>query len=473
MFIEIDTRCNARCFYCDTGNQSRDAHRKWMSVDRFEGVLDHALKIEMIDEDSLIYLFDRGEPTLHPEISAIIRALDARRLEYSISTNCGMAPRLDDQVSLRGLRKFVISMPGWSQASYDRIHQLPFKKVVDNIEFMLGDFRRRGFEGEAVMSLHVYRFNTNELAPASEFCDRHGIVFAPYFAYFADTTWLLDFLEGRLSDNVLTRAKEELFLDKIMEESRNTPKDFRCLQYDRVTINEVGELVLCCGAPRPGNGYYDGYLLGDFTSMTADQAMQLKTTSPACKRCVASGAAYLGHVTMRPDEFFPAQKPRDVTSRLEVYGVPLAKPAAPQWAAAENASLQDDGGGLQLMADSAYGYHRLLGWIEAGQPGKKATVSVSVKSAGCSLLKLEIHDIGAKNYAAAQFDLKSGFQFGSTQGRISSEGNGYYRLSLDIVPASTRVHYTISLMNFDNSIVYVGRSGKTVQIRDIDMPAVA
>jgi molybdenum cofactor biosynthesis enzyme MoaA len=31
--IEIDTRCNARCFYCDTGNKSAiHIGKRWMSI---------------------------------------------------------------------------------------------------------------------------------------------------------------------------------------------------------------------------------------------------------------------------------------------------------------------------------------------------------------------------------------------------------------------------------------------------------
>jgi len=474
MSIEIDTRCNARCFYCDTGNKSRAPHRKWMETDQFKRIVDHALSIDLIDTNSLIYLFDRGEPTLHPAISDIIRELDARGLGYCISTNCGLVPRLDDHVSMAGLRKFVISMPGFSQESYDRIHQIPFDNVIQNIKFMLSDFKRRGFIGETIMSLHVYRFNVAELEPASAFCRANGITFGPYYAFFADGVWRLDFLTGKLSDNVLVRAKDELFLDKIIEQSKKTPAKFRCPQYDKITINENGELVLCIGAPRLGNEYYDGYLLGDFMEMTAEQIMHRKTTSRACTRCLSSGAAYLGHIVMRPDEFLPREKPRDITSAVQPLSAQLIARAERQSVAGENASVQIDENGLRLAETPAYGYHRLLGRIDGGRAGQPSILSLLAKPAGRSRVKMEVHDDGAKNYVSACFDLMHGCQIAAdgpiAQVEIDAADDGYYRLSLGLTPeCDTQIHYSVTLMNADNGIVYSGRDGEALLLRQIDI----
>lgn len=301
-FIEIDARCNARCFWCDTGNKSRVSHRKSMTVEHFARILDHGLKIGVMDRNTVIYPLDRGEPSLHPDFAGIVRALDARGLAYIVSSNCGMPPRLDADSSLAGMRQFVISMPGWSQASYDRIHQLPFDKVVANIKAMQVDFARRGFTGEWRMYLHVYKFNTHELAPAHAFCRERGIVFDPYNAFFNDNAWFLDWAEGRLGGNVMARAEEELFLEPLAEHIRRVPDSFRCPQYNRITINEDGALLLCCGAPRPGGTYYEGYHLGNFLDMDAEEVMRRKTSSPACERCIKCGAAYASGYAGRPDD---------------------------------------------------------------------------------------------------------------------------------------------------------------------------
>src|SRR5437879_1247992 len=119
-FVEIDTRCNARCFYCDTGNKSREPHQKSMDVSLFERIIDHALAIGLADASTRINLFDRGEPTLHPRIGDIFRILNERRLRYCISSNCGRTVDIADDVRVDFLDKFVISMPGFSQESYDR-----------------------------------------------------------------------------------------------------------------------------------------------------------------------------------------------------------------------------------------------------------------------------------------------------------------------------------------------------------------
>jgi molybdenum cofactor biosynthesis enzyme MoaA len=476
MSIEIDTRCNARCFYCDTGNQSRSPHRKWMETSQFERILDHALTIGIIDGSTLVNLFDRGEPTLHPEFGSIVRALDRRALGYCISTNCGLVPRIDDHVSMAGLRKFVISMPGFSQASYDKIHRLPFAKVLQNIEFMLTDFKRRGSSAEAIMSLHVYRFNLDELAPAAEFCTKNRITFAPYFAFFNDAAWALEFLTGRLSDNVLARAKEELFLDKIIEQAGKSPPNFRCPQYDRLTINERGELVLCCGAPRRGDAYYEGYLLGDFLSMDADQVIRLKTTSKACATCIGAGVAYVGHHVMRPTEYLPPEPVQHIDSNVATLQDLLVKRSSRQWAATENASLISNGSAMRLSEDGSHGYHRLLGYIEdASAAAESLSISLLAKPAGCSKMKVEALEDGPQGrYVTATFDLDHGFHFNMVgpiaHVEISPSTEGFYRCCLEISKAGgCKIHYTVSLLMRDGGIIYSGDPDIAIMIKDLDI----
>lgn len=477
MFIEIDTRCNARCFYCDTGNKSRAPHRKWMDVTLFEQILDHALDTGLIDRTTLVYLFDRGEPTLHPDFSSIVRALDRRSLEYCISTNCGMLPRIDEDLSMQGLRKLVISMPGFSQASYDRIHRLPIDNVLRNIELLLADCKRRGSSAQAIMSFHVYRFNTNELAPAAQFCKKMGLIFSPYFAYFNDAVWSLDFLNGRLSDNVLARAKDELFLEKIAEVASQSPAGFRCPQYDRITINESGELVLCCGAPRPGNDYLDGYRLGNFLELRADEVMRLKTTSKACENCLACGCAYLGHSAIRPTEYMPEDgSVTDAESNIKVLDGKILSRWEKQWAAVENSSLVLNEDGMSLVEDASYGLHRLFGYVDDPAAAKDLFITVFAKAVGRrSQLKLELrHEGPHSNYVAATFDLLSCGRF-ETRGavlrpEVSPSTDGFYRISLGIQNApGYRVHYTISLVHRHDGLLYRGNDVEAMVLRGIDV----
>jgi MoaA/NifB/PqqE/SkfB family radical SAM enzyme len=303
LFVEIDTRCNARCFNCDTGNKSRNPHRKSMDVELFERVLDHALAIGVADRSSSVYLFDRGEPTLHPEFSAIVRALHRRNLGFCISSNCGFVPRLDDDISMRGLKEFSISMPGFSQASYDRIHRLPFRRVLSNVDAMLADWRARGFCGEAVLRLHVYRFNLEELAPAEAWSRDRGIVFSPYCAFFADFKMQRAFATDTMAPAVRARAEQTMFLDVLRDHLRRAPADYGCPQQrDRLNINERGELALCCGVPRNGDSYEDGYVLGNFLDLTADDIARRKTSAAVCGECIASGNAFLNFELIRPHE---------------------------------------------------------------------------------------------------------------------------------------------------------------------------
>lgn len=401
-FIEIETRCNARCYFCDTGNKSRNPHRKSMDVGLFEKVIDHGVQLGMIDNETYINLFDRGEPSLHPKISEIIRILESRRLLYKISSNCGFIPRLNDDVMLNGLSQFIISMPGFSQESYDKIHRLPFEKVKSNIDIILAEYKRRGFRGDTVMSLHTYRFNTHELLPAQEFCNERGIIFSPYFAFFADSQMSMHFSQGTLDESAMRRAESELFLDKLTQQIKNSPKNYWCPQYDRVTVNELGELVLCCGAPRVGNDYAEGFVLGNFIDLTAEQVMARKLSASVCEGCKSSGNAYLNHNSLRPSEYLPEEKQVPTESHLSpLDAAPFSGFAE---AHAENSVATSNNGLLALTETAHYGYHRLLLRANGGNSPGPVEVAFYIRPNGRSRIRVEL---AADNMAKYwRFDMK-------------------------------------------------------------------
>jgi MoaA/NifB/PqqE/SkfB family radical SAM enzyme len=321
LFVEIDTRCNARCYNCDTGNKTRSPHRRSMDVNLFRRILDHALAIGVSDRQSMIYLFDRGEPTLHPHFSEIVRSLNNRDLAFCISSNFGRLPRLEPELSMRKLQKIVISMPGFSQASYDKVHRLPFAEVIKNIETGLRDWRERGSDGEAIMSMHVYRWNLDELPAASKFCRENRIVFSPFYGSFADVKMTREFLAGTLSTNAHARVERDCFTELLREHIKNKPKTYSCVQQtDRLNISERGEAILCCGAPRAGDPFESGFVLGDFLEMTADQIMKLKRSASVCGNCLASGLAYLAAEPIRPwhHGHFQLEQPELSSQQIQV-----------------------------------------------------------------------------------------------------------------------------------------------------------
>ena len=184
-------------------------------------------------------------------------------------------------------------------------------------------------------------------------------------------------------------------------------------------------------------------------------------------------------ITITPEEIARVEAALDIylppiVSVSEVLTEPLIAREAEQWAEAENVSLQSNDGNIRVTETSGYGYHRLLGRIDGGAAGQTVTFSVLAKPVGCSTVKIEFHDGGIGQYVSCTFDLKTGERSAwdgpLTESNISPAEDGYFHLSLSLVPAAdTEVQFTIAFLNADNVIVYPGRVGKAVLLRKIDI----
>jgi len=75
--VEITRRCNNRCAYCDQPKAERD-----LSLSRFTELLD-----ELVDEGVEAVALGGGEPTLHPQLPALLETIRQRGLCAGLTTN--------------------------------------------------------------------------------------------------------------------------------------------------------------------------------------------------------------------------------------------------------------------------------------------------------------------------------------------------------------------------------------------------
>src|SRR4051794_29059633 len=96
-----------------------------IAVPDFARTLDRLLELELIEPDlTCISLHNRGEPVLHPDLDGIVAAMIARNLPTVITTSACRPMTL--RVPTAGFRGVLFWVPGWSQASFDRVHGLAF-----------------------------------------------------------------------------------------------------------------------------------------------------------------------------------------------------------------------------------------------------------------------------------------------------------------------------------------------------------
>jgi MoaA/NifB/PqqE/SkfB family radical SAM enzyme len=72
--FEIVGHCNAKCRYCPTGS-ARHPVGGFIDSAQFEQALNILFKHNLIHHQTCLYLFNWGEPTLHPEFGKIINII--------------------------------------------------------------------------------------------------------------------------------------------------------------------------------------------------------------------------------------------------------------------------------------------------------------------------------------------------------------------------------------------------------------
>lgn len=294
VYFEICGACNASCPYCITGAKGSDAPRGLVTVEAFTTVMNKLFAHGWIDRQSMVHLFTWGEPTLHPQLHEIISYVTAMGLKFGLSTNAYKRPFIDADFT-RNLAQLIISMPGFSQASYDRVHGFDFNKVKENIEVLVQDVHRFNPLVDIQLNFHIYRFNTNEVSAGEEFARQLGIRFNPYYAYINNLHQFCGWVSGNLPAAEMDRINSELFTqlmrDGLYDGGRDIPAGYRCPQVDYLIIDEFANVATCCVLPRDHKDYSCGNILSD----DMNSIMQKKISRAACASCVTSGLSRFAH----------------------------------------------------------------------------------------------------------------------------------------------------------------------------------
>jgi MoaA/NifB/PqqE/SkfB family radical SAM enzyme len=306
VYIDITGGCNAKCPLCVTGREDFGKRLTFMSVEDFGRTLDRLLELRLVDRESAIGLHNWGEPILHPDLNGIVDQLNKRSLRGSISTNASKSTSFT--VSLAGFADMTFSVPGWSQASQDKVHGLKFDRVVANMEATIANMRSTGYLGDFGLSYHVYKFNIGEMADARKWCEGHGVKFRPYYAYFNDYRAMRGFLDGASGANAHPDLATSLVTDYLPDLLASQPADYKCPQWDNIlTINSKSQVMVCCVLPYSMEEAH----LGSVFELSHDDVIRLKGSSKECEGCLKSGGAYWVNNSNVPESERPRLSARE------------------------------------------------------------------------------------------------------------------------------------------------------------------
>lgn len=289
VYFEIVGFCNAVCPWCPSGNKSMsNIPSRVIPPPEFKNAIEELIKKKLISpEQSIINLYNWGEPMLHPKIDNILDTLHKQGIFFGLSTNASKLADLDPR-PLTHLRQFIFSMPGFSQTSYDHIHRLNFNTVKRNIETYCKLVSKAAPNAILTMSYHVYQFNLDEMEVAEQFCKDNGIYFSPFFAYLMDFNQSKTYLDHSMNSSLLRHVSRDLFLYYVDEQLSKSPLNYRCPQYDILHIDEYCNVILCCVISK---SHHD-YCLGKLSDLSNEDVHRATINQKVCLECTNLGISY-------------------------------------------------------------------------------------------------------------------------------------------------------------------------------------
>jgi len=303
IYFEISSKCNARCHWCQTGFKNKHqghSNGAFVDINEFEYSLDYLLANNILNKTNYLLLYNWGEPLLHPQFKTIIQILNNRNVRYGLSTNASVPVSFENSDDLRNLLSIKVSMPGFSQNSYDKIHGFNFQKILNNIKQINGNFRASGFTGNIVLMFHVYQFNIHEMNDAYVFAQQNGLNFNCTYAFVNDNlnnSRLIKYFYNSLAYDELKKMSQELFLFFLNSFNPNAQNKTKCLQLSTLTIDESCYINLCCGNETRLEKIYN--INGN---LFKNQLTQARNTNPLCIFCKQSGILNL--FANRPSPIF-------------------------------------------------------------------------------------------------------------------------------------------------------------------------
>jgi MoaA/NifB/PqqE/SkfB family radical SAM enzyme len=284
VFFEISGVCQARCPHCCTGNRSLRNHpSRFIPVREFDSAVDRLNKTGLMDGSTRFDLYNWGEPFLHPNFIEILKVLVNSHTPCRLSTNAAKYLKIPSGISDH-ITRLTVSIPGFSQKSYDLVHGLELSGVLNNINRFADDL---GPEKLWITFL-VHQFNLDEIAEAHKYFRKRGIKLALTVAYMNDYNLSRDYLNGSVSNDQLKKMGKELFLSYVEDIVGSRPKDYICPQFSILAIDEFCNVLTCCAVPK---GHPD-YSLGSLFSLPAEAISQGKLARRVCLECGRLGIDY-------------------------------------------------------------------------------------------------------------------------------------------------------------------------------------
>lgn len=172
-YIDPMNVCVLRCPLCPTGTGKLKRPRGKMELASFKKLIDQIAKVAYI-----IYLYNWGEPFLHPDIFEMIAYASANQIFVRISSNLNaFTPDMASQVIDSGLSQLVVSIDGACQETYETYRKGGnLAKVLANLQAIVQAKHAAGAAYPRIgVRMLVTRYNEHEISLVRERVTELGI----------------------------------------------------------------------------------------------------------------------------------------------------------------------------------------------------------------------------------------------------------------------------------------------------------
>ncbi|MFM7465970.1 MAG: radical SAM protein [Cyanobium sp.] len=280
-WIDVVSGCNLRCTACPVGmpefSNSIGQSKREMDLELFEKI---CIKAKADSGGHLrMGLYNWTEPTLHSRLDALIAIAMKHDIPCGISSNLNYDYDWSKFKSLK-MWNFTITVSGFTQKTYAINHRggriEPVLANLIRISETLSDWE--SYKDIDVRYL-VHRDNKHEVHLFKHFCDKLGLKFTPYHAYYMPIDRMFEGLEG-----VPEGFDYIEYSPQMVQQAIGNHRSSRCFMRDtQVTLDMDGQYSVCCvespSSPKLGN-----YLEDSWADM-----QHARVTSDLCAKCIKKG----------------------------------------------------------------------------------------------------------------------------------------------------------------------------------------
>ena len=281
--IDVVGGCNLRCPTCPVG-QGAALPKGLMQRDLFQAILQKIVH-EQAPQRPDIWLFNWGEPLLHPQLGALIGDVRQAGLTSMVSSNLHHSDRIDEVMQANPDR-MKVSLSSLRQEAYGLTHvRGDIERVKANLHLLAQARDRHKATTEIWIGHHLYRHTLQDQQEVQNFAVSLGFGYVPSTAIVAPIETAL---------RMLSTDADEWVAEPLHSQLLTTPAEisahlkahrsgrFDCeLRFNMTSIQYDGGVTLCCGTTQALASEPVAFLAHSHAALE-----QKKYAHPFCGQCI-------------------------------------------------------------------------------------------------------------------------------------------------------------------------------------------